>query len=309
MDRCTLTYEPMDGEGCSPAGLKKLSPRLTRLEPFMYSAAEQRYQASQRAAKMSIQGMQPKLSARLQVSQGRFAIVDSGGEWIVKPQHHIYPQLPENEDLTMKLATHAGLTVPVHGLIRCSDESLSYVIRRFDRPRRGIKLAQEDFAQLTGRNRKTKYDSSMEQLVPVLDRHCTFPQLERLNLFRLTLFCFVTGNEDMHLKNFSLVTRDDKVGMSPAYDLLNTTIALSAAQEEVALPLRGKKRKLTDDDWLFYWARERLELTEKSIQRVLTEFQRSTGRWTTLIERSFLSTGMKEAYSALLGYRLASLGI
>ena len=309
MTRCPLTYSTPDTGLYSGRGLKRLSRNLVALEPFPYSAAEQRYEASQRAAKMSIQGMQPKLSANLQVSRKTFEIVDSAGQWIVKPQHHIYPQLPENEDLTMKMAAVAGLKVPVHGLIFCVDGTLSYVIRRFDRPRRGEKLALEDFAQLTGQNRKTKYNSSMERLVPVLDKYCTFPHLEKLNLFRLSLFSFVTGNEDMHLKNFSLLTHDGKVGLSPAYDLLNTTIALTAAQEEVALSLSGKKRRLKRSEWLDYWATKRLGLTEKSVQSVLADFGQAVPNWRTLLQSSFLSSEGKEAYSSLLNSRLALLGL
>jgi serine/threonine-protein kinase HipA len=303
MDRCPLTYLPADREGYSRAGLRRLSRRLEHLALFPYSAEEQRYEASQRAAKMSIQGMQPKLSARLDAVQGCFEIVDSAGTWIVKPQHHVFPQLPENEDLTMRMARAAGIAVPVHGLLRCADGSLSYMIRRFDRPRRGVKLALEDFAQLTGRSRKTKYDSSMERLVPVLDDYCTFPQLEKLRLFHLTLFCFLSGNEDMHLKNFSLITREGKVELSPAYDLLNTTIALSGAQEEVALPLQGKKRHLRREDWLHYWARERLGLTSRSVQSVLSACRKAMPLWLSLTERSFLSPDMKGAHLALLRNR------
>lgn len=309
MGRCPLSYLPPDAGRYSRSGLKRLSRSLAVLKVFPYSAAEQRYEASQRAAKMSIQGMQPKLSARLNASQGCFEIVDPAGAWIVKPQHHVFPQLPENEDLTMRMALVAGLTVPPHGLIYCADDTLSYVIRRFDRPRRGMKLALEDFAQLTGKSRKTKYDSNMERLVPVLEKYCTFPKLEKLRLFHLTLFCFLTGNEDMHLKNFSLITRDGKVELSPGYDLLNTTIALSGAQEEVALALKGKKRRLRREDWLDYWGGERLGLNDKSVQSVLAACRRAVPDWHSLLERSFLSADMKQAYVGLLQSRQSIIGL
>ena len=309
MVTCPLTYLAADAGPYSRAGLRRLSRNLISLMPFPYSAAQQRYEASQRAARISIQGMQPKLSARLNPSARTFELVDVSGTWIVKPQHHVFPQLPENEDLTMRMAAAAGLEVPLHGMIHCADGSLSYLIRRFDRPRRGVKLAVEDFAQLTGGTRKTKYDSSMERLVRVLEEHCTFPQVEKLRMFRLSLFCFLTGNEDMHLKNFSLITRDGKVEMSPAYDLLNTTIALTGSQEQTALPLAGKKRRLKQDDWLEYWAGERLGLTTKSVESVLDVCQRSVPTWHSLVARSFLSPEMKEAYARLLKERLATVGI
>ncbi|HMB68058.1 MAG TPA: HipA domain-containing protein, partial [bacterium] len=206
-DRCLITYEPLasgDPHPYSVAGLHRLSPALRSLEPFPYSARDQRREAVARATKMSIQGVQPKLSARLAVKNGAFRVVDRGGQWILKMQTETFADLPENEDLTMRLAETAGIPTPVHGLLRSVDGSLTYFVRRFDRAGRGRKLAVEDFAQLAGRTRDTKYDFSMERLVPLLDQHTTFPAVERQELFRRTVFAFLTGNEDLHLKNFSL---------------------------------------------------------------------------------------------------------
>lgn len=109
--------------------------------------------------------------------------------------------------------------------MRCADGSWSYFIRRFDRAGHNGKLPVEDFAQLAGLSRETKYDFSMERLVNVLDTYCTFPAVEKVSLFKRCLFNFVVGNEDMHVKNFSLITRDGKVGLAPAYDYLSTTVA------------------------------------------------------------------------------------
>ncbi|MGA1496067.1 MAG: HipA domain-containing protein, partial [Rhodothermales bacterium] len=171
-------------------------------------------------AKMSIQGVQPKVSLRLHLSDGRFEVVDYHGTYILKPAVEEWPNVPENEDLTMRLAAIAGIEVPRHGLIRASDRSLAFVIRRFDRVGRRQRLALEDFAQLSGRDRDTKYESSTERLISVINQHTTFPALDRLKLFRRVLFCFLTGNEDAHLKNWSLLTSNNVVGLSPAYDFV-----------------------------------------------------------------------------------------
>ena len=179
---------------------------------------------------MSIQGVQPKLSAVLSVKAGRFDVVDSGGEFILKPPSSSYPELPENEDLTMRLAAAAKVRVPLHGMLWAKDHTRTYFIRRFDRGRKGKKFAVEDFAQLLGKTRDTKYDSSMEQVAKTLD-YCTFPIVEGRELFRRTVFCFLAGNEDMHLKNFSLLTRDGKTTLSPAYDLLSSSLVLSNPEE------------------------------------------------------------------------------
>jgi len=307
MNRCPITYEDCGEEKYSLHGLRLLSRRLTRLDDFPYTAAQQRREAIQRAGKMSIQGVQPKLSAVLNVEQGTFEIVESGGRYIIKPQMFEYPEVPENEDLTMKLAEAAGLEVPFHGLIHSKDGTLSYVIRRFDRTGRSGKVPLEDFAQLLGQDRDTKYGSSMEQVASVLDRFCTFPAIEKLKLFRLSLFNYLTGNEDAHLKNFSLIRRDGKVELSPVYDLLNSTIVLDSG-EELALPLRGKKNRLKREDFMDYFAKERLGLTDKAISRTIRDLEDAYPLWINLLGRSFLSDKRKTVYRELLDRRAQTLG-
>src|SRR5882724_11657416 len=111
----------------------------------------------------------------------------------------------------------------------------------------------EDFAQLSGASRDTKYESSMEKVAKVIDAYCTFPVIEQIKLFQRVLFSFLVGNEDMHLKNFSLITRKTgRVDLSPAYDFVNSTIALPNAKEEMALPIRGKRSNLTRSDIFDY---------------------------------------------------------
>jgi len=244
MNTCPITYEPCSGR-YSDKGLKLLSRQLTGLHDLPFSARELRQEAAARAGKMSIQGVQPKLSARLLIREQRFEIVDLGGTYILKPPIDNYPEVPENEDLTMRLAALAGIEVPPHGLLYGHDGAMTYFIKRFDRSGRKDKLHVEDFAQLSGRTRDTKYRSSMEQVAGLIETYCTFPAVEKVKLFRLTLFCFLTGNEDMHLKNFSVIRKNDVISLTPAYDLLNTTIAISRPVEEFALPIRGKKNRLT----------------------------------------------------------------
>jgi serine/threonine-protein kinase HipA len=309
VNRCLITYEALpDGGSYSPQGLKLLHRNLSSLAPLEFSAELQRQEAINRAGKMSVQGLQLKLSAVLRISEGRFEIVDRGGRYILKPQSRDYPELPENEDLTMRMAAIAGIEVPVHGLLRSADGSLTYFIKRFDRAGRD-RLPVEDFAQLSGESRDTKYDSSMEKVAAVIEQFCTFPALERVKLFERTLFSILTGNEDMHLKNFSLITRNQKVELAPAYDFLNTTIALKNAKEELALPLNGKKSKLTRNNVLNYFARERLQLNERVITDVLSRFAKAISIWRELLDRSFLSAPMKEKYAAVLNERTARLQV
>jgi len=308
MKRCPITYEKIsDQENYSQRGLHLLSPALKNLQSLALSAAEQRREAIARAGKMSIQGVQTKLSAQLKIKKEQFEIVDQNGQYILKMQSEYYPELPENEALTMSLAAIIGIEVPVHGLIYSKDNSMTYFIKRFDRAGHHKKLALEDFAQLSGLDRYTKYESSMEKIVEVIKVFCTFPKIELVKLFKLTLFNFLIGNEDMHLKNFSLITRNNLITLSPAYDLLNSTIAQSNTIEEMALPLKGKKSNLTKNDFFNYFANERLALNQVILKEVSEEIKSAAPRWQALIRDSFLSPAMQEKYLALLNKRLQQL--
>lgn len=306
MKYCPITYEQItDEETYSSKGLRLLSPQLKQLNPINYSASEQRMEAIARAGKMSIQGVQTKLSAVLNLKNQCFDIVDQYGQYILKPPSEYYPELPENEALTMSLAALIGIEVPVHGLVYSKDGSRTYFIKRFDRIKPKKKCATEDFAQLSQLGRDTKYNSSMEKVSELITKSgfCSFPKIEALKLFKLTLFNFLTGNEDMHLKNFSLITREQQTMLSPGYDLLNTTIAQVRTKEELALPLNGRKNNLRRRDFIDYFAIERLQLNNNVISSVLHLIDKAIPLWIDLINHSFLSEPMKIKYLNLLDER------
>jgi serine/threonine-protein kinase HipA len=200
--------------------------------------------AQESAGKLSISGVQPKLSVRLEGEE----LVSSpvGGRFILKPQTSAFPQLPENEHLCMQMATQCGLHTAPNILLPLSDRSWAYVVRRFDRTTTGQKVPCEDMAQILG---KTKYDGSYEQIGKAIRQHCSFPELEVQYLFERVLFCFVTGNGDAHLKNFSLLTRDDTVALSPAYDMVSSRIVIPEENEELALALNGRKNRIARRDF------------------------------------------------------------
>ncbi|HEU4790618.1 MAG TPA: HipA domain-containing protein, partial [Flavobacterium sp.] len=304
MNRCPITYELCGAEKYSEKGLRMIAPKLTALNDLPFTAAEQRQEAANRAKKLSIQGVQPKLSAVISVVNQQFEIVDQFGNYIIKPQNDLFPELPENEDVTMKMAKVYGLEVPFHGLVYSKDGSLSYFIKRFDRYSKGKKYATEDFAQLTGNSRDTKYDYTMEKLVKVIDEYCTFPAIEKADFFKRVLFCFITGNEDMHLKNFSVITKAGKTTLSPVYDFLNSSISIKNPQEELALSLKGKKSNFKATELIDYFAKERLELNDKTIEAILSAMNKSLSRWIELVEISFLSDDMKEKYLKLMDNRI-----
>ena len=276
MANCPINLEPLPaGRSYSEAGLRSIHSKLKHLEPLEYSYAAQLAEVRQRSDKMSIQGVQPKLSAVLKLKDSSFALVDRGGRFILKPNPLAYEEVPANEALTMRMAAEVGIEVPMHGLLRAEDDSCVYFVKRYDRVGRSGKVHVEDFAQLSGATRETKYDSSLERVIQLVEQFCTFPAIEKPKLAKRLLFCFLTGNEDMHLKNFSIWLQDGVVSLTPAYDLLNSTLVLENAKEESALPLQGKKRKLTKELWLDYFCKERLNLNERQIDKVVKDLQKA----------------------------------
>ncbi len=309
MNKCPITYVPCGNNKYSEKGLKLLASGLSQLTKFEYTAEEQRTEAYYRGSKMSIQGVQPKLSAILNLKKEKFEIVDRKGRYILKPQHSIFPEMPENEDLTMRLAGLIGLDVPLHGMIWAKDDTLTYFIKRFDRKGQNDKIPIEDFAQLAGLSRDTKYNYSMEQVVKLIDKYCIFPSIEKVKLFKLVLFCFITGNEDMHLKNFSIINRDGKIELSPCYDLVNTTIEYKIPSEELALTLRGNKKNITRNMLIKYFGKEKCDLTGKVIDKVLKSFIDAKPKWIEEINNCFLSSEMKEKYIDLVDSRFTRLNL
>lgn len=309
MNRCPITYEVCGEQLYSKRGLKLLSPTLKALALLNFTAEELRAEAMLRATKMSIQGVQPKLSAILNIKEGLFKFVDNGGRYILKPQHPVFPELPQNEDLTMRLAASIGIDVPLHGLIYSKDNSLTYFIKRFDRRGQKDKIAVEDFAQLAGMCRDTKYNYSMEKLVKLIDDYCTFPAIEKARLFKRVLFNYLVGNEDMHLKNYSVINHNGKVELSPAYDLLNSSIILRGDIAEIALPIKGKKSNLNRNVLISYFGKDRCNLTDKIIEKTLDTIKSALSSWFDLIDISLLSSEMKEKYRVLLQNRINILGL
>ena len=302
MGKCLITYNECSGD-YSKEGLKLLNKNLDNISPLNFTQSQLRTEALAMSDKISIQGVQPKLSARLNVKEGKLDIVERRGTYIIKVQVPDRPQMPENEDLTMKLAKVIGIEVPMHGLVRDQEGQLNYFIKRFDRYSQKSKYAVEDFAQLTERTSDTKYDASTESLIPIITDYCTFPVIEMIKLYKRIFFSFMVGNEDMHLKNFSLITKKGKTYLSPAYDLLNSTMVLKKTKEELALPIMGSKARFSPSHFKEYLGVKRMEQQERMIEKVFSEIYEARGTWEGIIEKSFLSDEAKEEYFKILNNR------
>lgn len=250
---------------------------------------------------VAVTGVQPKLSLDLEkvnAQTSRLTVVGLWGSYILKPPTDYFELLPENEDLTMKLAALCGLKTAEHTLIRLQSGKLAYLTKRFDR-QKNRKIHVEDLCQLTENLTEHKYRGSIEKVGKTIRTYTTNKGLDALALFELVVFCFITGNADMHLKNFSLIRSEDgEVALSPAYDLVSTKLAMPEDLEESALTINGKKNRLKRAD--FDELATKLGIPAKSSERVYAKFVKKQTAMLGLIEQSFLSAAMKEEYIALL---------
>lgn len=250
------------------------------------------------AASTTVTGVQAKLS--LDISRGkageaqRFTIVGLWGKYILKPQTDRFTNLPENEDLTMHMAEAAGIKTVPHSLIRFADGELCYITRRIDRTRQGGKIAMEDMCQLSERLTEDKYKGSYERIAKLIRQHSAAPLLDVVNFWEVVVFSWLTGNADMHLKNFSLYRPADNYILTPAYDLLSTVLVMPEDDEELALTLNGKKKRIRRDD--FEKAMRENGMKDNAIAKLFDRFSKSVSKWHGLINESFLPKALQKAY-------------
>lgn len=249
-------------------------------------------------ASTTVTGVQAKLS--LDIARGhsglpqRFTIVGLWGRFILKPQTDRFANLPENEDLTMHLAEVAGIKTVPHSLIRFADGELCYITRRIDRTAKGGKIAMEDMCQLSERLTEDKYKGSYERVAKLIKQYSAAPLLDVVNFWEVVLFSWLTGNADMHLKNFSLFNPAGSYMLTPAYDLLSTAIVMPDDKEVLALTLNGKKSRIKRID--FETAMRDSGMDEKAIAKLFNRFLKVLPAWHDVIEVSFLPDDMKSAY-------------
>ena len=255
----------------------------------------------------SLTGVQPKLSLHLNDHEGskRLTIVGLWGGYICKPQTSLYELMPEVEDLTMHLAEVARIAVVPHTLMRMADNTLCYLTRRIDRTPTGEKIAMEDMCQLTERQTEHKYKSSYERIGKTILKYSSLPKMDVINFFELVLFSWLTGNNDMHLKNFSLYEIADKIRLTPAYDLLNVVIINPKDDEELALTLNGRKKKLQKED--FIKSAATLGIETVIIERLINKYIKLLPKFEVVLQSSFISASLKERYIDLLRERLRKL--
>lgn len=253
-------------------------------------------------ASTTVTGVQPKLSLDLaRATKGepqRFTIVGLWGRFILKPQTDRFANLPENEDLVMHLAEVAGIKTVPHSLIRFSDGELCYITRRVDRTKKGEKIAMEDMCQLSERLTEDKYKGSYERIAKIIKKYSSAPMLDVANFWEVVIFSWLTGNADMHLKNFSLFKPTANYMLTPAYDLLSTSIVMPDDDEELALTLNGKKKKIKRED--FEKAMRESGMEDKVISNIFKKFSKALPKWNSVIRESFLPAEKQEELQTLI---------
>jgi len=260
----------------------------------------------------AVTGVQPKLSLEIEKLKSkdipdRFTIVGLWGGYILKPPSVHYRELPELEDLTMHLAKLSGIDTVPHSLIRLNSGTLAYITKRVDRTKEG-KIHMEDMCQLTKRLTEHKYQGSHEQIGKVIINHSDNPVLDIINYFEQILFSFLTGNADMHLKNFSLINKPGQgYTLCPAYDMVPSALVVKGDKEELALNLNGKKRKIQRND--FTTSMKSFGIENKSIENIFKKFQNSLPIWSDFIQISFVSKEMKGLIVELIEQKFKQLDL
>lgn len=309
-NRCLYCYEPVEDasdyhDRCSleffgTPNPPKIAYSLGQMEELAKNVVER---------SIAVPGVQPKLSMSLvKAPKGkidtRLTVVDAlGGHYIFKPPSDKFPEMPENEHVTMRMAAAYGIQVVPSSLIRLASGELSYITRRIDRKERDAKIHMIDMFQIT--EAFDKYKSSMEKVGKALANYSSNPLLDLTFFFDLAIFSFLTGNNDMHLKNFSMIESHSGWVLAPAYDLLNVAIVFPEDSEELALTLVGKKKRLKREH--FEQLGEGLGLTPKQINGSFNRMMKNKSRAFDWINRSFLSEDMKTAYKKVLEERYGQL--
>lgn len=273
--------------------------------------------------RISLSGAQPKFSVVVENGLLRYANEGEQGTYILKPKPTSYHIINRdfcaiNEHVTMQIASQVyGIETAQNALCFFDDGSPAYITRRFDVRKNG-KHKQEDFAALLGYTKDNagsnyKYDkASYEDCAEIIHRYVKAALVDIRRFYRLILFNFITLNDDAHLKNFSLIERNGEYRLSPAYDLINTSLQLRNPRIfalDKGLFKEGMKlsdtRTICRSDFVEFG--KRIGLQERVIQQELKNFSTEQPMVKGLLERSFLSEELKEHYYLSYKYRCLML--
>jgi serine/threonine-protein kinase HipA len=306
-NRCFYCYEPISGEDQFHASCSKEFFGSTIPPELPYGIDEIKKLAKIVVEQsIAIPGVQPKISMAMvkEMAKNRLTVVGAlGGYYILKPPSDRFLEMPENEHLTMRLAEAYGIRVVPSTLFQMASGQRAYLTRRIDRKPDGTKIHMLDMFQITEAH--NKYKSSMEKVGNALHQYSANTLLDKLFLFELTVFCFLTGNSDMHLKNFSMLRGKEGWTLAPAYDLLNVALVFPEDTEDLALTMDGKKKKFRRQNFINFGIR--LGLTEKQISAAIERMLNKKSTAVKWVENCFLSDDLKRAYLEVMEERYRRL--
>jgi serine/threonine-protein kinase HipA len=294
---------------------KKVSHILPYPKPQTSEEMEDLFMENRK--RISISGVQEKLSLILKKNQLRLTKEGEQGEYILKPiprDLKKIDQVPANEHLTMQIASQVfGINTAANALIFFADGTPAYITKRFDIKEEGTKWGVEDFASLAGKTKDNfgvnyKYEFSYEEIGELIKLFVPTWRIEIEKYFNLLIFNYLFSNGDAHLKNFSLIeTPKGDYVLSPAYDLINTRLHVDDTDFALSKGLfkddfRSIHQKNSDhahqDD--FIELGKRLGMNEARIDKLLVPFLSKQPLVETLINHSFLTDANKRAYSQMM---------
>lgn len=252
----------------------------------------------------TVPGVQKKLSLHL-VSDSRkprLTLVN----YILKPQVAEFEALPESEQLIMTMADMAGISTVPHALIK-GDAGLAYITKRVDRNLTDDKiemLAMEDFCQLDLRLTEDKYRGSYERCAKIIKQYSSRVGIDMAEFYIRLVFCFIVGNSDMHLKNFSLIETAEGSGeyvLSPAYDLLPVNANMPADKEQFALAMNGKKMNIRKGDFLKF--ADTCGIARQTAEKLIENLVKLTPKWIAMCEKSLLTDKLKDRLKKIITER------
>lgn len=256
----------------------------------------------------TVPGVQKKLSLHL-VSDSRkprLTLVNYPTGYILKPQVAEFEALPESEQLIMTMADMAGISTVPHALIK-GDAGLAYITKRVDRNLTDDKiemLAMEDFCQLDLRLTEDKYRGSYERCAKIIKQYSSRVGIDMAEFYIRLVFCFIVGNSDMHLKNFSLIETAEGSGeyvLSPAYDLLPVNANMPADKEQFALAMNGKKMNIRKGDFLKF--ADTCGIARQTAEKLIENLVKLTPKWIAMCEKSLLTDKLKDRLKKIITER------
>lgn len=302
MSRCLCCQKPLEAAGqYHPRCIIRLFGS-SRLPAIPFGLADMPALIAGMHGRMSISGVQMKVSVRLNREKWKLEAAATQGTHILKPETGRFPELPQNENLCMNMAAGLGMPVPPHGLFFMADGTPCYIIKRFDRTDDGLKLQKETMFQIL--ESRDKYSGSVEKVGSAICAHVANVGLDIIDFFERVLFCFLTGNGDMHLKNWALMTGQKKISLAPCYDLVCSRIYIPD-EDETALTINGKRNNLKRSD--FEELGGRLKIDEKAMENIFKKFKDAQEGLCRMCRDSEIKTGLQKKFLDVIVSRYKQL--